>query len=97
MTLPAELRRRLRSEAQKRKLKVATTARVLIDERISELEDEARLSRAEEWQRAQAWATWEKIAAGDAREVSWERMERESKKAIERVRSKVPRASTKAG
>jgi len=29
---------------------------------------------AEEWQRAQAWATWEKIKAGDVRETSLEEL-----------------------
>lgn len=86
VALPADLRTRLSVEAKRRKLKVATTARVLIDERIGELEGEAELSKAEEWQRSQAWATWEKIKAGDVREVSWERLEDETRKAIERVR-----------
>jgi predicted DNA-binding protein len=95
VTLPAELRRRLTSEAKRRELKVATTARVLIDERIGELEDEAQLTRAEEWQRAQAWATWEKIKAGDTHEVSWKQLEAHTTKAIERVRRK-GRAKTKA-
>jgi len=93
--LPEDLRRRLSGEARRRKLKVATTARVLIDERIAEIEDEAGLSRAEEWQRSQAWATWEKIKAGDVREVSWESLEEETRKAIERVRGGV-RARTRA-
>ena len=67
--LPTALRRRLAAQADKRQLKLATAARVLLDERLSELEETTILTRAEEWQRAQAWATWEKIAAGDARDV----------------------------
>jgi len=37
---------------------------------VVELEDATELSRAEEWQRAQAWGTWEKIKAGDVEEVT---------------------------
>ena len=37
---------------------------------VVELEDATELSKAEEWQRAQAWATWEKIKAGDVEEVT---------------------------
>ncbi|MGH2500404.1 MAG: hypothetical protein ACRDF0_10005 [Candidatus Limnocylindria bacterium] len=96
VTLPEDLRRRLSVEAKRRKLKLATTARVLIDERIGELEDETELTKAEEWQRSQAWATWEKIKAGDVREVSWERLEEGTRKAIERVRGG-SRARTRAG
>ena len=66
---PAQ-RKRLVAHAKKRQLKVATAARVFIDEHLSELESQAELTAAEEWQRAQAWATWEKIKAGDVREVS---------------------------
>ena len=63
-------RKRLAAHAKKRKLKVATAARVFLDEHLSELEDRAELSAAEEWQRAQAWATWDKIKAGDLREAT---------------------------
>ncbi len=68
--LPPALRARLRRQADKRQIKMATAARVLLDERLSELEDAAALSQAEEWQRAQAWATWEKIKVGDVRWVT---------------------------
>lgn len=37
--------------------------------RTKELDVE-RLSRAEEWQRTQAWATWLRMMAGDVSEVS---------------------------
>jgi hypothetical protein len=63
-------RRRLVAHAKKRRLKVSTAARVFIDEHLTELEDRIELSAAEEWQKAQAWATWEKIKAGDTRWVT---------------------------
>ncbi len=83
--LPQALRKRLAVEAERRKLKVATTARLLIDERIDELDNEAELTKAEEWQRAQAWATWERIDAGDRREVPWERLREHTRRALERM------------
>jgi hypothetical protein len=72
--LSASERRRLAAHAKKRRLKVATAARVFLGEYLSELEDRAELTAAEEWQRAQAWATWEKIKAGDVREASLEEL-----------------------
>jgi hypothetical protein len=72
--LPRDLKRRLAAQATRRRLKVATAARVFLDEHVSELEDAAELSAAEEWQRAQAWATWEKIKAGDVRETTLEEL-----------------------
>jgi len=68
--VPTTLRRRLETQAGRRRLKLATAARVFLDEHVTELEDAAELSAAEEWQRAQAWATWEKIKAGDTRWVT---------------------------
>lgn len=69
MPLSPGLRARLAARAKQRNLKMATAARMLLDERLTELEDAQTLSAAEEWQRAQAWATWEKIQAGDRTDV----------------------------
>lgn len=68
--LPRELRKRLEAYAVSHQLKLATAARALIDERLGEVEDVVRLSEAEEWQRAQAWATWEKLKEKPSRSVS---------------------------
>ena len=68
--VPTALRRRLERQATRRHLKLATAARVFLDEHVTELEDAAELSAAEEGQRAQAWATWEKIKVGDTRWVT---------------------------
>lgn len=65
--LPKELRRRLEAYAVSRQL---TVPRALIDERLREVEDVVDLSEAEEWQRAQAWATWGKRKEGCGRTVS---------------------------
>ena len=89
--LPPPLRRRLAAQADKRRLKLATAARVLLDERLSELEETTVLTRAEEWQRAQAWATWEKIAAGDTRDVAMDRFAAHEAAARARLAKKRPR------
>lgn len=70
--LPTALRARLSAQAQRRSLKLSTALRVLLDERLSDLEAEEQLSRAEEWQRAQVWASWERYQQGENREVPWE-------------------------
>ena len=70
MPLTSELRARIAVQAKKRNLKMATAARVFLDEHVRELEDAVELSRSEEWQRAQAWATWEKIRSGGRQESS---------------------------
>jgi hypothetical protein len=70
VVLPTSMRRRVASEAKRRGLKLSSTLRALANERLDELADAEQLGRAEQWQRAQAWSTWEKIEAGDRREVS---------------------------
>ncbi|XXY17200.1 hypothetical protein WME88_54105 [Sorangium sp. So ce216] len=70
VVLPAELRARLQAEAKKRGLKLSPAIRALLSERIQELDDAEQLSRAEEWQRAQVWAVWERMKAGDHDEAS---------------------------
>jgi len=67
MSLPLskQLRKRLEKFAKSKELALASAARVLIEERLQELDDEVLLTRAEEWQRAQAWATWEKVKSGE--------------------------------
>ena len=70
VALPAELEKRIAREAAHRELKLSTTLRVLASERLQEIEDAEQLSRAEEFQRAQAWASWEGLQAGTVSEVS---------------------------
>jgi hypothetical protein len=89
--LPPDLRGRLAKEAKKRRLKLATAARVLLDEHLAAIEDAAALSAAEEWQRAQAWATWEKISAGDDDDVPLEQLEQHAARARAMIRAAAPR------
>ncbi len=62
---PADLRRRTEAFARHHNLQLATAVRLLVTERLRELEDESRLSRLEEWQRAAAWATWQQLTTGE--------------------------------
>lgn len=87
VSLSPELRQRIEDQARKRDLKLATAARVFLAEHVEELEDSTDLAKAEEWQRAQAWATWEKITAGDAREVSWDELTTHTRRALEQVKA----------
>lgn len=73
---------------------MATTARVLIDERISEIEDEAQLQRAEQWQLKQALATVKKIQAGDHRWVSMKQMEADARRAFAEAKNRIRRRAS---
>lgn len=88
VTVSDGLRRRLAQQAKRRDLKLATAARVLMAERLDELDEAEVLRKAEEWQREQAWATWERFKAGDRREVSWGQLKRDTERALERARAK---------
>jgi hypothetical protein len=73
--LPADLRLRVERQARKRALKLSTTIKVLVDERLREIEADEDVARAEEWQRAQVWATWERMHAGTVADSSWEEID----------------------
>ena len=84
VVLPEDLKARVLAEAKKRGLKLSPAVRALLHERVQELDDAEKLSRAEEWQRAQAWATWEKLKAGDVAEVSKEELDADFDEALRR-------------
>lgn len=69
VVLSDELRAEVEREAERRGLGLSPAMRVLVAERLAELRDEAELGRAERWQRAQAWASWEDR---DNPEVGWD-------------------------
>lgn len=87
--LPPEMRARLAEQAKTRGLKMATAARILLDERLRELEESDALSRAEEWQRAQAWATWEAVQKGDRRDVPMADIRSLTEQALARLDAKI--------
>jgi hypothetical protein len=70
VNIPKSLRSAVAREARRRGLALSTTLRALVVERMREIAEEEELSHAEIWQRAQAWATWDRIRRGDRREVS---------------------------
>jgi hypothetical protein len=86
VVLPAELKVRVEREAKKRGLKLSPTIRVLVGERVRELDAAEGLDRALEWQRDQAWATWERIRAGGGDDVGFDAIEAEFDRAAPRPR-----------
>ena len=64
--------RRTKPGARSRSLKLSTAIKVLLDERLQELEADDRLTPAEEWQRVQVRASWEQFRTGKNPEVRWE-------------------------
>ena len=70
--LPDALRRRAQRYARSRNLQLAGAIRAILSEHLDEVEGDEQLTRAERWQRDQAWATARSIVDGTATEVSWE-------------------------
>ena len=91
--LPDSLRQRLKRHATKHHLKLATAVRSLVEERLSELEQTDQLTRAEEWQRAQVWATWERMQSERTKPVPAERIYAYIDAAIDRVKKRRKNAS----
>lgn len=65
LRLPPPLRQRIRQYAKARQLEEATAARVLMAERLSEVEAADELARADAWQLAQAQEAWRALLRGD--------------------------------
>ncbi|MCC7541492.1 MAG: hypothetical protein IT379_35065 [Deltaproteobacteria bacterium] len=70
VVIPDDLRARLADEARRRRVKLSTVVRVLVAERVQEIDAAAELSAAEQWQRAQAWSTWQSVQDGERAEAS---------------------------
>ena len=84
VVLPKALRERLSREARKRGLPLSTAVRMLVAERVRELDESAELSAADQWQRAQAWSEWERLRSGDAPEVPATDLARDFDRALAR-------------
>jgi len=80
------LLRRANRFARSRNLKLATALRILVTERLDELDQDAQLTRAEKWQRAQAWGTAKSLVDGSAREVSWDDLRADYQAAVRSAR-----------
>lgn len=86
VVFPSPLRVTVAAEAKRRGLKLSTVIRALVSERIREIEEAEELTHADQWQRMQAWATWEKIQSGDRHEVSDAQIEAVFGRALTRTR-----------
>jgi hypothetical protein len=67
-------------------LKLSSTVRVLVAERVREMDESAELSAVEEWQRAHAWSTWEAVRSGDVQEVAQSDLAADFERAAVRAR-----------
>ncbi len=85
VVIPVELEEKVEAEAQRRGLTLDTAVRVLLHERVAELDTVDHLTHAEEWQRAQAWTSWQQIENGDVQEVSKEEIDKEFEDALRMV------------
>ena|SRR3990170_4953998 len=65
LRLPLPLRLRIRRYAEARQLEEATAARVLMAERLTEVEAADELARADAWQLAQAQEAWRALRRGE--------------------------------
>lgn len=64
LRVPPPLRERIRRYAKARQLEEATAARVLMAERLNEVDAAQELTRADAWQLAQAQEAWRELRSG---------------------------------
>ena len=83
---PSGLRRRIRRFARGRGLEEATAIRMMVAERLNEIELNEDLSKAEEWQRAQVYETLERLERGEVELVSMDRIYETLARGLERAR-----------
>lgn len=84
--LPGSLRQRTQRYARSRNLQLAGAIRAILSEHLDEVEGDEQLTRAERWQRDQAWATARSIVDGTATEVTWEEIQTAAAAASARAR-----------
>lgn len=84
--LPAALRDRAEGYARSRRMPLAGALRTIIGEHLDEVARDEHFTRAQRWQRDQAWATAQSIADGTARPASWERLRADHAAAVTRLR-----------
>lgn len=84
--LPAALRDRAEGYARSRRMPLAGALRTIIGEHLDEVAQDEHLTRAQRWQRDQAWASAQAIADGTARPASWERLRADHAAAVTRLR-----------
>lgn len=85
VVIPVELEEKVEAEAKRRGLALDTAVCELLHERVAELDTNDDLTHAEEWQRAQAWASWQQIERGQVQEISKEEIDVEFEDALRMV------------
>ena len=84
--LPAPLRERAEAYARARRMPLAGALRTIIGEHLDEVAADDQLTRAQRWQRDQAWASALSIAEGTARPASWDELRADHAAAVARLR-----------
>lgn len=84
LRVPQPLRQRIRRYARARELEDATAARLLMAERLNEVETAEDLARADAWQAAQAHAVWRELLRGELETAPPDGLERIFKEAEQR-------------
>lgn len=87
VVIPEEFEAKVEAEARRRGLALSAAVRTLLIERVTEIDDFDKMSRAEEWQRAEAWSTWKKIDAGKIKEASKAEIDAEFENSLARMHS----------
>jgi len=82
---PPELRRRTERFAARSHLGLATAIRTIVGEYLDELDASGDLTRAEEWQRAQSWATAQDLTRKKVPEATLEDLRRDQEAVLARV------------
>ena len=85
IVIPVELEAKVEAEAKRRGLALDSVVRELLHERVAELDAIDNLTHDEEWQRAQAWMSWQQIENGQVEEVSKEAIDKEFEDALRMV------------
>ena len=88
LRVPPPLRQRIRRYAKARQLEEATAARVLMAERLNEVEAADELARADAWQLAQAQEAWRKLRRGELELASADGLARIFREAEQRAASR---------
>jgi hypothetical protein len=86
------MKARLGQYAKKTGVPLATGFRMLAVAHLDEIEEESRLSRAQEWQRARSWAVAQTILDRTAQEASLDDLVSGHATAVRRARARAARA-----
>lgn len=86
VAINTEQRKRLAAEARRRGLGVSPTIRTLALERLGEIQEEAQVARARQWQLERAREIWDAIERGEVAEASWEDVEQLFDDALAEIR-----------